>query len=73
MRYTAAMADKPPTSRLKPRVSFQPPRKGRTTLYISDENLELWTRAQQFAVKRGATMTSVVMDALARYLANPPE
>ena len=58
-------------SRLRPRRAA---RLGKNvTLYVVDANRDVWEAADQFARERGASLSSVVADALARYLAKPPK
>lgn len=55
------------------RIRARPTRGRRISLYISGTDEDVWTAAEHFARQRGVSLSSVVADALARYLANPPE
>jgi hypothetical protein len=66
--YAIRMADE---SRLRP---AQRGKEGdRLNVYIAAADRELFRRAQEFAATRGVSVSSVVADALARYLAHPPK
>jgi hypothetical protein len=59
--------------RLRPR-GRRPDASGRhRNVYVSDADRAVWEQADEFARERGVSLSSVVADALARYLAHPPQ
>jgi hypothetical protein len=44
----------------------------RRFVYVAAQDREVWAKAEAFAEERGLSLSSVVADALARYLAKPP-
>jgi hypothetical protein len=54
-----------PHSRLRPVRE----RGGRRNVYVSGEDEKVWQAAEEYARKRRVSLSSVVADALARYLA----
>lgn len=57
------------SSRLRPKRE----RGTRRNVYVAGEDESVWAAAERFAAQRGVSLSSVVADALARYLANPPK
>lgn len=41
-------------------------------VYVKDEDVELWRRAESFARQRRLTMSALVLTALEQYLGDPP-
>jgi len=68
MAYALRMADK---SRLRPRRTRE--LGDRVNLYIADADRDVWEKAERFARERGVSLSSVVADALARYMTSPPK
>lgn len=57
-----------PHSRLRPTRE----RGSRRNLYVAGQDEAVWMAAERFAQQRQVSLSSVVADALERYLADPP-